>query len=87
MPAARGACSTTCDEPLPEIFGERESLRAPFMAIGGWKTRSVFNRYNITDQRDIAEAMLRLEAAEKAQGEQQNVIVTETGHDSVTVTP
>lgn len=49
------------------------------MAIGGWKTRSVFDRYNITDQRDIAEAMLRLEAAEKAQAEQQNVIVTETG--------
>jgi integrase len=47
------------------------------MRIGGWKTRSVFERYNICDQADIASAMLRLEASEKAQ-EQKNAIVTET---------
>jgi hypothetical protein len=29
--------------------------------IGGWKTRSVFERYAIVDQRDIAEAMERLQ--------------------------
>jgi hypothetical protein len=52
------------------------------MKIGGWKTRTVFDRYNITDQRDIASAMLRLEAAEQAQAEQK----TELGHDSVTAT-
>jgi hypothetical protein len=30
--------------------------------IGGWKTRSVFERYAIVDQRDIAVAMQKLEA-------------------------
>jgi hypothetical protein len=29
--------------------------------IGGWKTRSVFERYAIVDQRDIADAMQKLE--------------------------
>lgn len=31
------------------------------MRIGGWKTRSVFERYNVVDQRDVAEALDRLE--------------------------
>jgi integrase len=35
--------------------------------IGGWKTRSVFERYNIVTQTDIADAMLKLQAAEKEQ--------------------
>jgi integrase len=33
------------------------------MRIGGWKTRSVFERYNIVDQRDIREALVKLEQA------------------------
>jgi integrase len=33
------------------------------MKIGGWKTRSVFERYNIVDQRDKREAMQKLEIA------------------------
>lgn len=31
------------------------------MRIGGWKTRSVFQRYDIVDNRDIADAMQKLE--------------------------
>jgi hypothetical protein len=31
------------------------------MKIGGWKTRSVFERYAIVSQGDIAEAMRKLE--------------------------
>jgi integrase len=33
------------------------------MKIGGWKTRSVFERYAIVDQRDIRDALHRLEQA------------------------
>ena len=35
--------------------------------IGGWQTRSVFERYNIVTQNDIADAMLKLQAAEQEQ--------------------
>jgi integrase len=35
--------------------------------IGGWKTRSVFERYNIVTQNDVADSMLMLQAAEKEQ--------------------
>ncbi|MDP9161681.1 MAG: tyrosine-type recombinase/integrase, partial [Acidobacteriota bacterium] len=39
--------------------------------IGGWKTRSVFERYNIVTQSDIVDAMNKLETAERAQEKAQ----------------
>ena len=35
------------------------------MKIGGWKTRSVFDHYNIVDQSDLADAARRLDEREK----------------------
>src|SRR5690348_1976345 len=53
--------------------------------IGGWKTASVFKRYDIVDQADIAEAVTKLEqqrarAAEKAKADSE--FGHEFGHDS-----
>jgi integrase len=52
------------------------------MKIGGWKTRSVFERYNIVNQADIREAMAKFEASE-----QKTEPVAENGYSSVTVAP
>ena len=48
------------------------------MRIGGWKTRSVFQRYDIVDNRDIADAMRKLEDSEKShkKGKISHVLVT-----------
>jgi integrase len=43
--------------------------------IGGWKTRSVFERYNIVTQSDIQDAMLMLQTSE-----QKSEAVTENGY-------
>ena len=48
------------------------------MKIGGWRTRSVFERYAIVDQADIAAAMKKLQASE---------LETANGYSSVTVEP
>jgi integrase len=48
------------------------------MKIGGWRTRSVFERYAIVDQNDIAAAMKKLQASERK---------ANNGYSSVTVQP
>jgi integrase len=50
------------------------------MAIGGWKTRTVFDRYNIIDDKDLADAAARLDAKREQQP------VTEFSDSSDTVT-
>jgi integrase len=48
------------------------------MKIGGWKTRSVFDRYDIVDEKDLADAAVKLDR--KAQRRKLR-------HSSGTVTP
>ena len=47
------------------------------MRIGGWKTRSVFERYAIVTRSDIADAILKLQQTEKVLSE---TIETAIGH-------
>jgi hypothetical protein len=46
------------------------------MARGGWKTRAMFARYSITDERDQAEAQAKLDAALAAPGARRVVPLT-----------
>lgn len=50
------------------------------MSIGGWKTRSVFERYAIVNRMDIADAMKKLQSSEKAL--EQTIVI---GHETVTI--
>jgi len=43
------------------------------MALGGWKTRSMFMRYSIVDTWDLAEAQAKLDAALAAPGPRKTV--------------
>ena len=61
------------------------------MKIGGWKTRSVFERYAIVSQDDIRDAMTSLEAKQQRDNEeaaqQKSAASAENqfGHDSGTI--
>jgi hypothetical protein len=61
------------------------------MKIGGWKTRSVFERYAIVSQGDIRDAMTSLEAKQQRDNEeavqQKSAAAAENqfGHDSGTI--
>jgi integrase len=53
------------------------------MKIGGWRTRSVFERYAIVDQNDIAAAVKKLEASEQKAGNSYSSVTSETGSGDV----
>jgi integrase len=74
----RGAWATACEAAkVPNLLfhdlrrtAARNLRRAGIaegivMKIGGWKTRSVFERYAIVSDRDISDAMTTLEAKQK----------------------
>jgi hypothetical protein len=44
------------------------------MAVTGHKTRSIFDRYSIVDDTDIAEALTRVQAHVNAQRDKKNVV-------------
>jgi hypothetical protein len=50
------------------------------MKIGGWRTRSVFERYAIVSRYDIADAMLLLQHSEKTNDPQIGHII---GHSDI----
>jgi len=50
------------------------------MKIGGWRTRSVFERYAIVSRSDIADAMLKLQQSEKLNEAQENKQEEPNGH-------
>ena len=46
------------------------------MKIGGWRTRSVFERYAIVSRNDIADAILKLQESE-TRAEQERALAEE----------
>lgn len=49
------------------------------MRVGGWRTRSVFERYNIVSQADISDALHKLEQAQQRPANSENE--HDFGHD------
>ena len=66
-PMLQGDRHGTCDEPLcgagalPMDIGAGVDRKVAMM-ISGHKTESVFNRYNITDDRDLEDAIRKTDA-------------------------
>ena len=48
------------------------------MKIGGWRTRSVFERYAIVSRSDMADAILKLQESERRAAQEQQQKAEET---------
>ena len=44
------------------------------MDLGGWRTRSVFSRYNVTSERDLGDALERVSAYVAARAEESPTV-------------
>jgi hypothetical protein len=44
--------------------------------VGGWKTDSMFSRYNVTDEQDIRTAMEKLRTYNEAESQKVAVMAT-----------
>ena len=53
------------------------------MKIGGWRTRSVFERYAIVSRNDIADAMRKLQTAELEISNSQSVAHVDVPRPSI----
>ena len=54
-----GLCSTTSKERRQEMSRAGMAERV-IMEVGGWRTRSIFDRYRIVDERDIFQGLAKL---------------------------
>jgi hypothetical protein len=63
------------------------------MKIGGWRTRSVFERYAIVSRSDMADAILRLQDSERRNTQEQErkaaepMGSTQSGHNEESSRP
>jgi len=58
------------------------------MKIGGWRTRSVLERYTIVSRNDIADAMRQLQESEKTSEQKIGHIISHSDtHAQIGITP
>jgi hypothetical protein len=73
------------DNPYPDVPAGNDISERVAMEVGGWKTTSVFHRYAIVDNEDIANAMDMLERSQDQQRRHLEKAVAAKGRQIVTI--